>query len=318
MIQGDRNTTFYHVSTLVRRKRYQILAIKNAVGEWIYENNGVKEHIRDGFRDVFTSSFLSVPRVTPLAFRWQAKLSDEERTSISGIATEDEIRAALWSLKAFKAPGSDGLHVGFFHRFWLIVGSSVSDEVKKVFVERRVPEYLNRTHITLIPKIQIPETLGNYRLISQCNTVYKIVTKIIVARLRTFLNKLISPLQIAFVLGRRGIDNTIIAQEFIHSISKKRGKVGYMVLKIDLEKAYDKFEWSFTRDMLFRVNFPLDLIEVIMSCVSMVSTSIMVNGEVLDLIYPSRGIRQGDPLSLYLFILCMDFLGQLIEEKCSN
>ena len=92
-----------------------------------------------------------------------------------------------------------------------------------------------------------------------------------------------------------------------------------MVLKIDLEKAYDKLEWSFISDMLFRVNPPLDLIEVIMSCVStVVSTSIMVNGEALDPIYPSRGIRQGDPLSPYLFILCMDFLGQLIEEKCSN
>ena len=136
---------------------------------------------------------------------------DEERTSIIGIATEDEIRAALWSLKAFKAPGPDGLHVGFFHRFWLIVGSSVSDEVKKVFVERRVPEYLNRTHITLIPKIKIPETLGNYTPISLCNTVYKIVTKIIVARLRTFLDKLISLFQIAFVPGRRGIDNAIIS-----------------------------------------------------------------------------------------------------------
>ena len=91
-----------------------------------------------------------------------------------------------------------------------------------------------------------------------------------------------------------------------------------MVLKIDLEKAYDKLEWSFIRDMLFRVNLSLDLIKVIMSCVSMVSTSIMVNGEALDSIYPSRGIRQGDPLSPYLFILCIDFLGQLIEEKCSN
>ena len=92
-----------------------------------------------------------------------------------------------------------------------------------------------------------------------------------------------------------------------------------MVLKIDLEKAYDKLEWSFISNMLFRVNLPLDLIEVIMSCVStVVSTSIMVNGEALDPIYPSRGIRQGDPLSPYLFILCMDFLGQLIEEKCSN
>ena len=189
------------------------------------------------------------------------------------------------------------------------MGSSVSDEVKRVFAERRVPEYLNKTHITLIPKIQSPKTLGNYRPISLCNTIYKIVTKIIVARLRPFLDKLISPLQIGFVPGKRDINNAIIAQEVIHSISKKRGKVGYMVLKIDLEKAYDKLEWSFIRDILFRVNLPLDLIEVIMSCVSMVSTSIMVNGEALDLIYPSRVIRQGDPLFLYLFILCMDFLG---------
>ena len=71
-----------------------------------------------------------------------------------------------------------------------------------------------------------------------------------------------------------------------------------MTLKIDLEKAYDKLEWSFIRDILFRANFLADLIDIIMSCVSMVSTSILFNGEVLDLIFSSRGIRQGDPLSL--------------------
>jgi len=152
MIQRNRNIAFYHVSMLVRRKRNQILAIKNAVGEWIYEDSGVKDHIRAAFRDIFTSSFLSAPRVAPASSQWQAKLTDEENFSISGVATEDEIKAALWSLKAFKALGPDGLHAGFFHRFWLIVGSSVIDEVKRVFVERRVPEYLNRTHIILFQR----------------------------------------------------------------------------------------------------------------------------------------------------------------------
>ena len=222
----------------------------------------------------------------------------------------------MWSLKAFKPPGPDGLHAGFFQRFWLVVGRSVIDEVQKIFVERKVPSYLNNTHIAVIPKIQRPETLRNYRPISLCNTVYKIVTKVIVARLRPFLDKLISPVQAAFVLGRKGLDNTIIVQETIHSITKKRGEVGYMALKIDLEKAYDKLEWSLIKDMLVRANIPDDLIVIIMSCISSVSTSILVNGEALDSIYPSRGIRQGDLLSPYLFILCMDYLGQLIEEKC--
>ena len=143
------------------------------------------------------------------------------------------------------------------------------------------------------------------------------MTKTIVAKLRPHLDKLISPLQIAFVPGRKGIDNAIIVQEIIHTLSKKRGKVGYMALKIDLEKAYDNLEWSFIRDMLIRFNFPLDIIDIIMSCIFTVSTSILFNGEALDPIYPSRGIRQGDLLSSYLFILCMELLGQLIQEKCS-
>ena len=113
----------------------------------------------------------------------------------------------------------------------------------------------------------------------------------------------------AFVLGRKGIDNVIIAQEIINSFGKKKGKTGYMALKIDLEKAYDKLEWGFIRNILTRINLPTKLIDVIMSCVLMVSTSILFNGEALDPILPSRGIRQVDPLSRYLFIICMDFLG---------
>ena len=151
--------------------------------------------------------------------------------------------------------------------------------------------------------------MGNYKPISLCNIVYKIVTKVIVARLRPYLDKLISPLQAAFVPGRKGIDNAIIAQEVIHSINKKKGKVGYMALKIDLEKVYDKLEWSFIKDMLVKINLLVDLVDIIMSCVLTVFTFIMVNEDALESIYSSQGIRQGDPLSLYLFILCMDYLG---------
>ena len=166
-------------------------------------------------------------------------------------------------------------------------------EVKMIFANGKMPDYMNRTHITLILKMQGSEFSGNYRPINLCNTVYKIVTKIIVARLRPHLDKIISPFQSAFVPEKKGVDNTIIVQEMIHTLSRKKGKVGYMALKIDLEKTYDKLEWSFIRDMLFKANLPEDLIGIIMSCISTVSMEILVNGEALEPIYPSRGIRQG-------------------------
>ena len=138
------------------------------------------------------------------------------------------------------------------------------------------------------------------------------------ARIRPHLERLVSPYQAAFVPGRRGVDNTIIVQELIHTIGKAKGRNGYMMIKLDLEKAYDKLEWSFIREMLIRFNFLENLIELIMSCISTVSTSLLFNGRCMDPFWPSKGIRQGDPLFPYLFILCMEFLGQLIDEKCSE
>jgi len=90
-----------------------------------------------------------------------------------------------------------------------------------------------------------------------------------------------------------------------------------MAIKIDLEKAYDKIEWGFIREMLIHFNFSDNIIDLIMSCVTSVSTSLLFNGGCLESFLPSRGIRKGDPLSPYLFIFCIEYLGHLIEEKCT-
>ena len=138
-------------------------------------------------------------------------MEEEDREKIDGVVTEEEIRLGLWALKPFKAPGPDGLHAGFYQYFWLDVKNFVCMEIRQTFARGVVPNYLNETLISLIPKCQNPESLNNYRPISLCNSVYKIVSKIIVGRIRPYLNKLISPVQTAFVPGRRGTDNVLIA-----------------------------------------------------------------------------------------------------------
>ena len=125
------------------------------------------------------------------------------------------------------------------------MGDSVKEEVLKTFSDKKIPNYLNKTHIFLILRMQGPETIANYKPISLCNSVYKIITKIIVTRIRPHLERLISPYQAIFIPRRRGVDSFIIVQELIHSIGSTKGKNGLMAIKIDLEKSYDKIEWSF-------------------------------------------------------------------------
>ena len=116
--------------------------------------------------------------------------------------------------------------------------------------------------------------------------------------------------------GRKGIDNVLVAQELFYALDRKKGKEGYMAIKVDLEKAYDRLEWCFIHKVLQAYHFPQNIIKVIMSCVNSTKISILFSGGALEAFNPSRGLRQGDPISPYLFILCMEYLGHLIDKKC--
>nr|POE84495.1 transposon tx1 uncharacterized 149 kda protein [Quercus suber] len=169
-------------------------------------------------------------------------LSNYEALNLSNLPSDAEILFALNSLKAFRAPRPDGIHAEFFQRFWMVVGDSVKFEVRRIFQNRKIPTQLNKTLIALIPKQLGLETIGHFLPISLCNTIYKVVSKILVLRMKHLMPKLVSPSQIAFVVGRKGLDNFIVAQEFLYTLEKKKGKTGYMIIKIDLEKTYDHME----------------------------------------------------------------------------
>ena len=194
LVEGDRNTSFYHTSTLVRRRRNHILCMKDRMGNWLNGEREIADFIRKWFLELFTSDHFSFALVDWDPPSWKTYLQEDALTALSCLVSDREISMGLWAFKPFKAPGSDGFHAGFFQRFWLLVGDSVKSEVKSIFTLGVISEYLNQTLITLIPKCKNLESLYNYRLISLCNTIYKVVTKIIVNWIRPFLADIVSPL----------------------------------------------------------------------------------------------------------------------------
>ena len=114
------------------------------------------------------------------------------------------------------------------------------------------------------------------------------------------------------------MNNIILTQEIIHLMTTLKSKKGTMAIKIDLEKAFNRLEWGFIRQTLIYFKFPPDWISLIMSCISSSNLLILLNGDRLDPFHPSRGIRQGDPFSPNIFILCMEYLAWLIQEEVSS
>lgn len=156
----------------------------------------------------------------------------------------------------YKAPGPDGLHPLFFKAKWDVVGISMYHFVQQVFDDPSKIGDINQTLLTLIPKVHDPSKPADFRPISLCNVVYKIVTKILANRIKSFLPYVISPNQSSFISERSTIDNAIILQEVVHSMNLMSGKKRFMVVKLDLAKAYDKMEWSFIKDALECLHFP--------------------------------------------------------------
>ena len=150
---------------------------------------------------------------------------------------------------------------------------------------------VNQTFLMLIPKVPNPEFMRDFRPISLCNVIYKLITKIIVNRIKPVMSTIISPNQCSFVPGRLSSDNIIVAQEVIHTMKTMKGKKGFMAVKIDLEKAYDRINWKFAINCLREVEIPESLIFLILGvyllplcnyCGMVVSQMFLILPEVLD------------------------------------
>ena len=143
------------------------------------------------------------------------------------------------------------------------MGHFVCALVKDVFEGKGVPHEINRTLLVLILKKENPDSLKLHPPISLCTVMYETVTKLIANWLKGLLPNLIGLAQTSFIPGRNITDNIAIAQEVIHSMKRKIGRVGFMIVKVDLEKAYDMLRWDFINDTLLDVGFPNTMVKII-------------------------------------------------------
>eukprot|EP00253_Pinus_taeda_P014407 PITA_14407 len=265
--EGERNTKFFHRTTMANRAHNNISSIQNEEGELQISHKAIEVVLDHHFQGIS-----------------QESNSDREQ-SIREITTN------IQKLDILK-----------------VVEDSRSNKT--------ILKALNTSFITLIPKQEMAQTPDKYRPIALCNVVYKIISKVVANRLEPLLLVLVSGEKSGYMEGRQILDNIIQAQEVVHSLTSK--KQASMIMQLDIAKAYDKVNWVYLRKMLIAFGFDHNWVRWVMGLVTSSRFFILVNGTPLEIFSPSRGLREGDPLSPFPFIIMMEGLGRAIKQVKSS
>ena len=289
--EGDNNTRYFHSRTSHRFRRNRIDALEDPDGVLCTDEDGISNILVNYYQCLFHSSNPSM--MEEVVDGIPCSVSAEMNQMLIGEFTKEEVVTALKQMDPLKALGPDGLPPLFSQHYWLSIGDDVTDAVLSCLTSGVIPPSINRTYITLIPKVKSPSKVTNFHPISLCNIIYKLVSKVIANRLKGVLPLIILESQSAFQLDKAISNNILVAFETLHHMkNQKSKKASFMALKLDMSKAFDRVEWGFLEVTILKMGFNESLVALVMSCIHSASYSILVNGVPKGDIQPTRGIRQ--------------------------
>lgn len=223
LCDGDKNMKYFHRKESQRSRRNHVNGLNDANDNWKTE----KEEVHNIFTDYFEKLFASEePNDFMEALEGIGCVVTEDMNRLLDTEpTEEEVWEALFQMHPNKAPGPDGMHALFFQKFWNIIIRDVVSFVQGWWRGNCDLEEVNRTCVVLIPKCNDPKNMGEFRPISLCNVLYKIISKTLANKLKPFLESIISISHSAFVPMRLITDNALVAFEIFHAM-KRRGCEG--------------------------------------------------------------------------------------------
>lgn len=316
LAEGDDNTRFFHTSASVRKKSNHIAYLRNDNGDCVKDTDGMCQIVHQYFSNLYVGDTVEDGATD---FTSPRQVTEDENLMLCAELQFEEFSEAIKQMHPDKSSGPDGLNPAFYQSFWSVMGREVFACCKQWLDSVSFPYDLNNTNVVLIPKKDNADNMKDLRPIALCNVLYKILAKVLANRIKKVLPNIISENQSAFVQDRSITDNVLVAFELIHHLRhKNRGSEGEIALKLDISKAYDRVSWTYLEHRLRAMQFSQKWIDWMLLCVRTVSYQFCLNGSIVGPVIPKRGLRQGDPLSPYLFLLCVEGISNDLDNAVLN